>query len=519
MTREAMIGTATATPGVASRPAIRNAGRVLGVAGLLGVVGQLLFFDVGLGINFPIAITFLLAGGWILRRRRSWPVRHDAWLGPAAIAFAAFAAVRADPTIAFLDVLTSLALAGFALASLGGRQVVTLPFSGLIRLAFGAVGWAVTGAAPAVGAARDQLPSATALGRRAAPAMPVVRGLVLAVPVVVLFVALFASADAVFGRLVEDLFGFELELELGDVGWRLLVAASLAWLAAGGLALAASVPGTSTPDTAARVRHNLHPTEITTVLVAVAMVFGIFVALQAAYLFGGLDTLAAAGMTYANYARRGFFELVAVAVLAGGLVIAADRLARQRTRPLVVAAITVTALTGVVLVSAALRLRLYQEAYGWTELQLYVLSTIVLLAVGVGGLVLAVAANRVRWIGHVLIVAALVIGFGLNVIGPARFITEQNVARVLDPSLVPPNGSTGLDEVYALSLGDDAVPSLLRALPALDTPTAAYLETDLAVRLSQLRNESGLNAWQAWNAGRSAARDALEAARAAGDLP
>jgi len=152
------------------------------------------------------------------------------------------------------------------------------------------------------------------------------------------------------------------------------------------------------------------------------------------------------------------------------------------------------------------------------ELRLYVLSTIVLLAIGDVGLALALAMNRVRWIGHLLIVAALVIGFGLNVIGPARFITEQNVARVLDPSLVPPNGSTGLDEEYALSLGDDAVPSLLRALPALDAVSAGYLATLLGIRLDHLRREEGLNAWQAWNGGRSAARDALEAASASGDL-
>ena len=38
--------------------------------------------------------------------------------------------------------------------------------------------------------------------------------------------------------------------------------------------------------------------------------------LQVAYLFGGLDTLDAAGITYAQYARRGFFELVAAACLA-----------------------------------------------------------------------------------------------------------------------------------------------------------------------------------------------------------
>jgi hypothetical protein len=357
-----------------------------------------------------------------------------------------------------------------------------------------------------------------AVSQRAAPIVPVLRGLALALPVVIVFIVLFASADAVFGRLVEGLFG--IELDIGDAAWRLVLAAALAWLAAGALALAASEAPPSSPEAAGvRARWSIGPTEAVTVLAAVDLVFGVFVALQAAYLFGGLDTLAAAGMTYADYARRGFFELVAVAVLAGGLVVAADRLTRERTRPLVVAAITLAALTGVVLVSAALRLRLYQEAYGWTELRLYVLSTIALLAIGVVGLVVALAVDRVRWIGHLLVVAALGIGLALNVIGPARFITEQNVARVLNLALVPPSGSTGLDGGYALSLGDDGVPELLRALPALDVETARFVATDLAFRLDQLRGEDGLNAWQAWNAGRAAARDALEAARAAGDLP
>ena len=53
-----------------------------------------------------------------------------------------------------------------------------------------------------------------------------------------------------------------------------------------------------------------------TILVLVNAVFTGFVALQAAYLFGGLDTMQAIGLSYAEYARRGFFELVAVAALA-----------------------------------------------------------------------------------------------------------------------------------------------------------------------------------------------------------
>jgi hypothetical protein len=255
------------------------------------------------------------------------------------------------------------------------------------------------------------------------------------------------------------------------------------------------------------------------VLLALDAVFVAFVALQAAYLFGGFDTMRAAGLTYAEYARRGFAELVVVAALAGGLVVVADRLAARRRRVLVGAAVVLALMTGVVLASAALRMQLYQEAYGWTELRLYVLATIMLLAAGIVGLVVALLLNRVVWIGHVLITAALLIGMALNVIGPVRFITEQNVARVLDPGLVPPFGNSGLDVPYLAALGDDGVPGLIRALPALPAFEADYLRGELGIRLAQLRSDPGLNAWQAWNGGRSGARDALEAARERGDLP
>jgi hypothetical protein len=120
--------------------------------------------------------------------------------------------------------------------------------------------------------------------------------------------------------------------------------------------------------------------------------------------------------------------------------------------------------------------------------------------------------------GHVLIVAALAAGIVLNLIGPVRFITEQNVARVVDPGLVPPNGRSGLDVDYASSLGDDAVPALIRALPALGPADRAQLGEHLRFRLD-VRGDPRLDAWQSWNAGRSAARQALEDAVAAGTIP
>ena len=515
MTSDATVRTGTTPAQPETLPIVHRAGRVLLAAGAFGVVGQALFFGVGLGINFPISIALILAGGWMLRRRGARIDAWDAWLAPAALAFAAFAAVRADPTIVALDLLVAIGLTVAALATFGGRSVVARPFWALPGLGLRLGAWIGGGATVVCVHAARALPSGTDLARRAAPATPILRGLLIAVPLAVIFVALFSAADAVFARIIDTAFG--IELNLGDVGWRIVVGVVLGWLAAGAIGLAAAERSESTVG-ASGPGLRIGSTEIVTVLLVVNAIFLVFVGLQAAYLFGGLDTLAASGLTYAEYARRGFAELVVVAILAGSLIIGADRLARGRTRGVLIGAIGLSVLTAVVIASSALRLMLYQDAYGWTELRLYVLATIGWLAIGCVALVLALVLGRVRWMGHVLVVAALAVGIGLNVLGPARYITEQNVARLLDPSLVPPNGQVGLDVHYVLILGDDAVPALVRALPALGEDDAERLSTELGDRFAALRSDPGLAAWQAWNAGREAARDALEAAAARGEL-
>jgi hypothetical protein len=495
MTTDATVRTGTTPARAEPMPIIQRAGRVLLAAGAFGVIGQILFFSVGIGINFLIAIGLLLVGGWLVRRPRAPIDWRDLWLAPAALALAAFAAVRADPTIVALDVLAAIGLVS-GLASFSGRVVTPRPVVALISLALRLIAWVAGGAVLVMSSARHHLPPASGIARQAAPVVPVLRGLLITIPIAIVFVALFSAADAVFARLVGDVFG--IDLDLGDAGWRLALAAALAWLAAGALGIAASEPPVATAGTPP-VAWRIGSTEVVTVLLVVNLIFLVFVGLQAAYLFGGLDTLEASGLSYAEYARRGFAELVVVAFLAGTLIIGADRLVSRRTIGMLIVAMGLTVMTGVVVASAALRLMLYQDAYGWTELRLYVLATIGWLAVGSAAVLVAIALDRVRWIGHVLVVAALAVGLVLNVIGPARFITEQNVARLLDPSLVPPNGQTGLDASYVVGLGDDSVPSL-------------------AFRLTALRDDPGLNAWQAWNAGREAARTALEAAEARGDL-
>ncbi|HEX5825814.1 MAG TPA: DUF4153 domain-containing protein, partial [Candidatus Limnocylindrales bacterium] len=161
-----------------------------------------------------------------------------------------------------------------------------------------------------------------------------------------------------------------------------------------------------------------------------------------------------------------------------------------------------------VLASAFLRLRIYQDAYGWTELRFYVLATIVWLAIGIALTIVLLARDRMRWLLHGLAISAVAVLVAINLIGPARVIAEQNVARLLDPSLVPADGRTGLDVRYARLLGDDAVPALAAALPALQGEARNDLIRLLDNR-KQALDDASTAGWPSWNLGRELARQAL----------
>jgi hypothetical protein len=274
------------------------------------------------------------------------------------------------------------------------------------------------------------------------------------------------------------------------------------WQSLGAAAAAppVAVTGGATP--------RLGVTEAVTILVAVDALFAVFVGLQLAYLFGGLDTMAAGGITYANYARRGFFELVAVTCLSGCLVVGLNAVVVDRPRSFVAAAVSLAGLTAVVLVSAAFRLGLYQDAYGWTELRFYVAATITWLGVGIVAAIVLLLGDRMRWLAHAMTIGALVVLVAVNVIGPQRLVAEENVARLLDPALVPPDGRQGIDLRYAMSLDHDADPALVAALPAVDPGDRDWLMINLHARWADLGRPEHTG-WPAWNLARQRAAEAL----------
>jgi hypothetical protein len=272
---------------------------------------------------------------------------------------------------------------------------------------------------------------------RHTPALATARGLLLAAVLVVPFAALFAAADARFAEWIE--------LEPPeDLGAR--VAIGVAVLAASGALLRGAL-APAAPDPGGRAV--VGRTEWLIALGALNALFLAFVGLQVATFFGGhRHVLETPGLTYAEYAREGFGQLVAVAFLTL-MVIAATRrwTAGDRLQRLLLGGLCV--LTLIVLVSAHRRLGLYVDAFGLTRNRVFAQWEIFWL----GALfALLLLAHSRPWLPRAAVVLSGVALLLLGVSNPDARVAETNLARFAE---------TGkLDSAVLRSLSADAAPAL-----------------------------------------------------------
>jgi len=288
------------------------------------------------------------------------------------------------------------------------------------------------------------------------------RGVLIAIPIVVIFAALLSSADLVFAQRVQDLVKlFRLE-NLPEYIFRCIYILIGAYALVGTILHAAQksqdekLVGMDKPV----VPSFLGFTEAAVVLGAVVALFTIFVVIQFQYFFGGQTNIGVQGYTYSEYARRGFGELVAVAffslLLFLGLSAVAKRQNQTQRRVFSGLGIGMVALVGVMLYSAFQRLVLYEAAYGFSRLRAY--THVFMIWLGVLLLVVVVLDILRRERAFALAALLVSIGFAatLALMNVDGFIVRQNVARAA--------AGQDLDVATLASLSSDSVPALVESL-------------------------------------------------------
>src|SRR5574341_14316 len=131
-----------------------------------------------------------------------------------------------------------------------------------------------------------------------------------------------------------------------------MLALVAAWIAGGALASRDRPPDATPGQPSGPLAH----TTATVFLGSLAVLFVAFVGIQVTYLFGGSDTMEAAGITYSEYARRGFFEHLLVAGIVAATLFGLELLVGRASRLYVASALVLITLTGAICASAVLRL-------------------------------------------------------------------------------------------------------------------------------------------------------------------
>lgn len=313
----------------------------------------------------------------------------------------------------------------------------------------------------------------------------------------VVFVALFASADAVFahwvGALVPD-------LSLGTAFARGFVFLAFAGLTLCGVFVALCPPEVERLSVPAG-RPVDRAFEWVVPVGLVVGVFGVFVLAQLTAMFGGHEYLRrTTGLTYAEYVHQGFGQLTLATFLTLGVVAVtvwkAPRAATGDRLLLRVLLGALCALTLVVVASALYRMHVYEQAYGFTRLRLLVslfeawLGVVVVLVLAAG------VSLRGRWLPWAALLTGAAMLLGLAALNPDAYIAERNIERFRQTGRV--------DWYYLGGLSADAVPALSE-LPARD-------------RACVLRAQPRHDDWLAWNLGRARAGDLVPDA-SAGCLP
>ncbi|MCR2803580.1 DUF4153 domain-containing protein [Paenibacillus soyae] len=208
---------------------------------------------------------------------------------------------------------------------------------------------------------------------------------------------------------------------------------------------------------AAKPRDTLDPIVASTVLVCVNAVYVLFAIIQFTYLFGAADGLLPAGTAYAEYARRGFAELVFVALInICILLVGLHYVERGESWLDRLRKIMLTVLMGctlVMLISAYSRMSLYEEAYGYTQLRLLVSGFMIFL-----GVLMAIAIVRIwyRWFSLAKIYIAL--GIAAYVI-----MNYSNLdARIAEKNIERYETTDKIDLDYLDTLSADAAPALAK---------------------------------------------------------
>jgi len=465
----------------------------------LGIVSTVLFYEQGLGLNFSLFVATVAVCGLFLSHIFSQRTNREQYLLIGiALFFSLMVFVRSSEILTFFNIVGCVLLFLIIVNTFAGKRIQEYLPSEYIRLLLLPLHFVKSFFKTFL-----EMVSLRGVFGEHSKTKEIVRGGIMAVVAIVIFGALFASADAVFEKIISSIFTFKLG---EDIVGRFIFGAviTLFFIGTFGFMFRGLRPNT-TPVQGNTLR-NLGAVEVAILLGSINVLFFLFIVLQLAYLFGGESHFASAGLTYAEYARKGFFELILVAILSYLIISFAEtQVVKKEERHLLsfkIASALLVAQVILILVSAFMRLSLYENAYDFTEIRLFSHALMIWM-----GVILVLLSHHIWVNGERAIFAfrtfctVVLLLFVMNMLNPDVFIAKKNLKRYADTG--------NIDAKYLASLSSDALPYTIHLL---DDPDE-IVRTDFADGLYWKIDRMPKRTWQSMHFNQAVSEKLLDARR------
>ncbi|MCL2655050.1 MAG: DUF4173 domain-containing protein [Coriobacteriia bacterium] len=274
--------------------------------------------------------------------------------------------------------------------------------------------------------------------KRASVVLQIIVAVCIVVPVLSILISLLAKSDPIFASYMHDVLNWIRMLKISTAVWHLIIMIvllpfmlSIIWTIRTRRLFVISKATSQSGGVPAERQRFIPGLIASIVLISINAVYLMYAVVQFVYLFSGVKGTLPGDLTYASYARRGFTELVVVAVINIIVILVATKFTRRQGASGVIVRVcnfALIALAGVQLVSAFTRLSLYTSAYGLSQMRVFVFVFLGLTAV----LFLILLAREVHEkmpLFKAAVFATLAALIVLNYMVPDAFIARYNITH------------------------------------------------------------------------------------------
>lgn len=231
-------------------------------------------------------------------------------------------------------------------------------------------------------------------------------GILISIPILWLVIALLADADMVFSNMTSRIFERFFSFELFTVTFKFLFGFFSCYCI-----LCGAAAQTGKKEKTAYKKGSAVTAE--TIMFLICMVYAVFCGFQIVYLFTGGFFALPEGITYSEYARGGFFQLLAVTIINVLLMVLCTTFFEE-SKLLRILLVLMTACTYIMIFSAAYRMLLYVDAYRLTFLRLFVLLALLINAFVLAGVIVSVYKKNFPLFRYsVAVITICYLGFSL----------------------------------------------------------------------------------------------------------